>query len=398
MKRGEFEERKTRLLESHELLVSRRNEPLAWTNGVVQRWRHPVLTAEHTPVFWRYDLDPETNPYLMERLGVNAVFNPGAIAIGETYYLVARVEGVDRKSYLAVAESSTGVDGFSFWDRPLMMPETEVPDVNAYDMRLVRHEDGHIYGLFCTERKDPNAPRGDLSSAVAQCGIARTDDLKTWHRLADLRTRSPQQRNVVLHPEFVDGKYAFYTRPQDGFIEAGSGGGIGWGLSASIDEAVIEDEIIVHDRRYHTISEVKNGLGPAPIRTDHGWLHLAHGVRGTASGLRYVLYAFMTALDEPWRVIHEPGGYLLAPSGEEYIGDVMNVVFSNGWVARDDGALFVYYASSDTRCHVATTTVERLVDYCMNTPPDPLTSAACVRQRIELIDRNLRILRKEGES
>ncbi len=278
------------------------------------------------------------------------------------------------------------------------MPETTDPDVNVYDMRLVRHEDGHIYGLFCTERKDPNAPRGDLSSAVAQCGIARTDDLKTWHRLADLRTRSPQQRNVVLHPEFVDGKYAFYTRPQDGFIEAGSGGGIGWGLSASIDEAVIEDEIIVHDRRYHTISEVKNGLGPAPIRTDHGWLHLAHGVRGTASGLRYVLYAFMTALDEPWRVIHEPGGYLLAPSGEEYIGDVMNVVFSNGWVARDDGALFVYYASSDTRCHVATTTVERLVDYCMNTAPDPLTSAACVRQRIELIDRNLRILRKKDES
>ncbi len=398
MKRGEFEERKMRLLESHELLVSRRNEPLAWTNGVVQRWRHPVLTAEHTPVFWRYDLDPETNPYLMERLGVNAVFNPGAIAIGETYHLVARVEGVDRKSYLAIAESSTGVDGFSFWDRPVVMPETTDPDVNVYDMRLVRHEDGHIYGLFCTERKDPNAPRGDLSSAVAQCGIARTDDLKTWHRLADLRTRSPQQRNVVLHPEFVDGKYAFYTRPQDGFIEAGSGGGIGWGLSASIDEAVIEDEIIVHDRRYHTISEVKNGLGPAPIRTDHGWLHLAHGVRGTASGLRYVLYAFMTALDEPWRVIHEPGGYLLAPSGEEYIGDVMNVVFSNGWVARDDGALFVYYASSDTRCHVATTTVERLVDYCMNTPPDPLTSAACVRQRIELIDRNLRILRKKDES
>jgi 4-O-beta-D-mannosyl-D-glucose phosphorylase len=393
-----YEDRRRRLLADHERLVTRRNEPLAWTNGVVQRWRHPVLTAAHTPVFWRYDLDPETNPNLMERMGINAVFNPGAIALGDKFLLVARVEGVDRKSFFAVAESATGVDGFSFWNRPVVMPETEDPDVNVYDMRLVRHEDGHIYGLFCTERKNPNAPRGDLTSAVAQCGIARTDDLQTWHRLADLKTRSPQQRNVVLHPEFVDGKYAFYTRPQDGFIEAGSGGGIGWGLSASIDEAVIDDEVIVHDRRYHTISEVKNGLGPAPIRTDQGWLHLAHGVRGTAAGLRYVLYAFMTALDEPWRVIHEPGGYLLAPSGEEYVGDVMNVVFSCGWVAREDGTLFIYYASSDTRCHVATTTVERLVDYCRNTPPDPLNSAACVRQRIELIDRNLRTVQGEGES
>ena len=393
-----YEDRRRRLLADHERLVTRRNEPLAWTNGVVQRWRHPVLTAAHTPVFWRYDLDPETNPNLMERMGINAVFNPGAIALGDKFLLVARVEGVDRKSFFAVAESAAGVDGFSFWNRPVVMPETEDPDVNVYDMRLVRHEDGHIYGLFCTERKDPNAPRGDLTSAVAQCGIARTDDLQTWHRLADLKTRSPQQRNVVLHPEFVDGKYAFYTRPQDGFIEAGSGGGIGWGLSASIDDAEIEDEVILHDRRYHTISEVKNGLGPAPIRTDHGWLHLAHGVRGTAAGLRYVLYAFMTSLDEPWRVIHEPGGHLLAPSGEEYVGDVMNVVFSCGWIVRDDGELFVYYASSDTRCHVATTTLERLVDYCRNTPPDPLTSAACVRQRIELIDKNLRTHRGEGES
>ena len=393
-----YEDRRRRLLADHERLVTRRNEPLAWTNGVVQRWRHPVLTAAHTPVFWRYDLDPETNPNLMERMGINAVFNPGAIALGDKFLLVARVEGVDRKSFFAVAESAAGVDGFSFWNRPVVMPETEDPDVNVYDMRLVRHEDGHIYGLFCTERKDPNAPRGDLTSAVAQCGIARTDDLQTWHRLADLKTRSPQQRNVVLHPKFVDGKYAFYTRPQDGFIEAGSGGGIGWGLSASIDDAEIEDEVILHDRRYHTISEVKNGLGPAPIRTDHGWLHLAHGVRGTAAGLRYVLYAFMTSLDEPWRVIHEPGGHLLAPSGEEYVGDVMNVVFSCGWIVRDDGELFVYYASSDTRCHVATTTLERLVDYCRNTPPDPLTSAACVRQRIELIDKNLRTHRGEGES
>jgi 4-O-beta-D-mannosyl-D-glucose phosphorylase len=398
MRRHAFEARMRRLLDGHERLVAQRNEPQAWTNGVVQRWRYPVLTAEHTPVFWRYDLDPETNPYLIERMGINAVFNPGAISIGETYYLVARVEGVDRKSFFAVAESSTGVDGFRFWDRPVVMPETADPDVNVYDMRLVQHEDGHIYGLFCTERKDPGAPPGDLSSAVAQCGIARTDDLKTWHRLADLKTRSPQQRNVVLHPEFVEGKYAFYTRPQDGFIEAGSGSGIGWGLSASIDEAVIEDEIIVHDRRYHTITEAKNGLGPAPIRTERGWLQLAHGVRGTAAGLRYVLYAFMTALDEPWRVIHEPGGYLLAPQGEEYVGDVMNVVFSNGWIAREDGELFIYYASSDSRCHVATTTVERMVDYCRHTPPDPLTSAACVRQRIELIGRNLRAMRGESES
>jgi len=396
MTRPDFEARKRLLLDRHEQVVARRNEPQAWTNGVVQRWRHPVLTAEHTPVFWRYDLDPETNPYLIERMGINAVFNPGAIAIGETYYLVARVEGVDRKSFFAIAESSSGVDGFRFWDRPVVMPESADQDVNVYDMRLVHHEDGHIYGLFCTERKDPHAAPGNLSSAVAQCGIACTDDLRSWHRLSDLRTRSPQQRNVVLHPEFVDGKYAFYTRPQDGFIEAGSGGGIGWGLSARIDEAVVDDEIIVHDRRYHTITEAKNGLGPAPIRTDHGWLQLAHGVRGTADGLRYVLYAFMTALDQPWRVIHEPGGYLIAPHGEEYVGDVMNVVFSNGWIARDDGTLFIYYASSDTRCHVATTTVERLVDYCRNTPPDPLTSAASVRQRLELIERNLKIMRKMG--
>jgi 4-O-beta-D-mannosyl-D-glucose phosphorylase len=273
------------------------------------------------------------------------------------------------------------------------MPQTDDPDVNVYDMRLVEHEDGHLYGLFCTERKDPDAARGALSSAVAQCGIARTRDLDTWERLADLETRSPQQRNVVLHPEFVEGKYAFYTRPQEGFIEAGSGGGIGWGLADDIEHAVIEEEIIVHDRKYHTVTEVKNGLGPAPIKTDHGWLHLAHGVRRTASGLRYVLYAFMTALDEPWRVIFEPGGYLLAPKGEEYVGDVMNVTFSNGWIPLEGGELFLYYASSDTRCHVATTTVERLVDYCRNTPPDPLDSVSCVHRRIELIERNLKLER-----
>ena len=395
MRDERFEERRERLFADYRELVARRNKPLGKTNGVLQRWRDPVLTAAHAPPFWRYDLDPATNPRLMERLGINAVFNPGAMALGDRFLLMARVEGADRKSFFAVAESATGIDGFEFWDRPVVMPQTDEPDVNVYDMRLVEHEDGWIYGLFCTERKDPQAPPGDLSSAIAQCGIARTRDLVSWERLADLRSRSPQQRNVVLHPELVDDRYAFYTRPQDGFIEAGSGGGIGWGLSESIEEAVIDEEIIVHDRRYHTVTEVKNGLGPAPIRTEHGWLHLAHGVRGTASGLRYVLYAFMTALEEPWRLIHEPGGYLLAPRGDEYVGDVMNVVFSCGWIPRPDGLLFLYYASSDTRCHVATTTVERLVEYCRNTPPDPLTSAGCVEQRIEMIDRNLELLGDE---
>jgi 4-O-beta-D-mannosyl-D-glucose phosphorylase len=394
MTSAEFDLRRRRLLDDHERLVTRRNEPEEESNGVLQRWRHPVLTAAHTPVFWRYDLDAETNPQLMERMGINSVFNPGAIQLDGRFSLVARVEGVDRKSFFAVAESASGVDGFRFHDHPVTLPETRDPDVNVYDMRLTRHEDGHIYGVFCTERKDPAARRGDVSAAVAQCGIARTRDLVSWERLADLVTRSPQQRNVVLHPEFIDGRYAFYTRPQDGFIEAGSGGGIGWGLSDSIERAEIAEEVIVHDRAYHTVAEAKNGLGPPPIRTAHGWLHLAHGVRGTASGLRYVLYAFMTALDEPWRVVHQPGGYLLAPRGGEYVGDVMNVTFSNGWIATGDGALYIYYASSDTRCHVATTTVERLVDYCRNTPPDPLTSAACVRRRNELIERNLRILRR----
>ncbi len=389
MQQTDFETRKQQLIEDYESLVTRRNEPEERTNGILQRWKYPVVTAEHAPVFWRYDLDAGSNPYLMERIGVNAAFNPGAMAFDGKYVLMVRVEGADRKSFLAVAESASGVDGFRFWDRPVVMPQTEDPDVNVYDMRLVEHQDGHIYGLFCTERKDPDASTGDLSSAIAQCGIARTRDLVNWERLPDLVTRSPQQRNVVLHPEFVDGKYAFYTRPQDGFIEAGSGGGIGWGLADNIEKAVIDEEIIVHDRKYHTVREAKNGLGPAPIRTEHGWLQLAHGVRGTASGLRYVLYAFITALDEPWRVIHEPGGYLLAPQGPEYIGDVMNVTFSNGWIADESGDLYLYYASSDTRCHVATTTVDRLVDYCRNTPPDPLNSADCVQQRIALIDKNL---------
>lgn len=395
MNARDFADRRQQLFFDYEELVARPNEPEARGNGVLRRWRHPVLTAAHAPVFWRYDLDSTTNPMLMERMGINAVFNPGAIELDGRFLLVARVEGADRKSFFAVAESETGVDGFRFWDRPVMMPETADPDVNVYDMRLVRHQDGHIYGLFCTERRDPSAAPSDQSSAVARCGIARTSDLVRWQRLADLVTPSPQQRNVVLHPEFVDGRYAFYTRPQDGFIDAGSGGGIGWGLSASIDAAEIADEIIVHDRRYHTVTELKNGLGPAPIKTSEGWLQLAHGVRGTASGLRYVLYAFMTDLEEPWRVIHEPGGYLLAPSEDEYVGDVMNVVFSCGWIPCSDGRLLIYYASSDTRCHVATTTVDGLVDYCINTPPDPLRTAACVRQRISLIDRNLDLSRDD---
>jgi 4-O-beta-D-mannosyl-D-glucose phosphorylase len=392
MNQSEFEKRKRQLFDDHERLVGRRNAPEGAGNGVLQRWKNPVLTAAHAPVLWRYDLDPKTNPHLMERLGINSVFNPGAILLDGKFCLVARVEGVDRKSFFAVAESTTGVDGFRFRDYPVVMPQTGDPDVNVYDMRLTRHEDGWIYGLFCTERRHPSAARGDLSAAVAQCGIARTHDLATWERLPDLRTRSPQQRNVVLHPELVDAKYAFYTRPQDGFIEAGSGGGIGWGLSDAINGAEIGEERIVHDRAYHTVAEVKNGQGPAPIKTAHGWLHVAHGVRGTASGLRYVLYAFMTALDEPWRVVHEPGGYLLAPQGDEYIGDVMNVTFSNGWIARENGDLYLYYGSSDTRCHVATTTVDKLVDYCCNTPPDPGFSAGCVRRRVELIEKNLKIL------
>jgi 4-O-beta-D-mannosyl-D-glucose phosphorylase len=385
-----FSQKLQKLNRQNESLIRRKNRIASDYNGIYDRYRDPVLTADHAPVFWRYDLNPKTNPLLIQRLGINAAFNPGAIELDGRILLMARVEGWDRKSFFAVAESKTGIDGFRFWDRPVVMPETADPDINVYDMRLVAHEDGCIYGLFCTERKDPAAPRGDLSSATAQCGIARTKDLVAWQRLDDLKTPSPQQRNVVLHPEFIRGKYAFYTRPQDGFISTGSGGGIGFGLSDSIEHAVLADEKIVHDRKYHTIYEVKNGLGPAPIKTPHGWLQLAHGVRNTAAGLRYTLYAFMTALDDPSRLIHEPGGYLLAPQGDERVGDVSNVAFSCGWVARK-GKVFLYYASSDTRCHVATTTVDRLVDYCQNTPPDPLRSAACVNQRIELINQNLKL-------
>lgn len=384
-----FEERKNQLTERYETLLNRRNEAVPLGNGVYDRYKYPVLTAQHAPLIWKYDFNPETNPYFSERLGINAVLNPGAIYLNGKYYLVARVEGVDRKSFFAIAESDNGVDGFRFWDHPVVLPETDVPDTNVYDMRLVQHEDGWIYGLFCTERKDPDAPRGDLSSAVALCGIARTKDLVTWERLADLKTPSAQQRNVVLHPEFVDGKYAFYTRPQDGFIDTGSGGGIGWGLSASIENAVIDNEIIIDERHYHTIKEVKNGQGPAPIKTKHGWLHIAHGVRNTAAGLRYVLYAFLTDLEKPYEATYRPGGHLIAPEGEERVGDVSNVVFCNGVIATENGDVYIYYASSDTRIHVAATTVDRLLDYVLNTPEDAFRSYACVAQRIELINRNL---------
>jgi len=390
MTNADIEARREALAAEHERLLQRRNEPLPESSGWFERFRYPVLTAAHTPLLWRYDFDAAANPLFLERLGINAAFNVGAMEWRGKAILMARVEGVDRKSFFAVAESETGVDGFRFWDYPVVMPETDAPETNVYDMRLTAHEDGWIYGLFCAERKDPEAAPGDLSSAVAQCGVARTRDLKTWERLADLRTPSAQQRNCVLHPEFVDGQYAFYTRPQDSFIEAGSGGGIGWGLAANMERAVIEEETIIERREYHTINEVKNGAGPAPIKTEKGWLHLAHGVRNTAAGLRYVLYCFLCDLAEPYKVIAKPGGYFLGPRGGERVGDVSNVTFSNGWVRRGDEVL-IYYGGSDTRTYAARTTVARLLDYVSNTPPDPLRSAACVQQRIGLIDKNLRL-------
>jgi len=389
----EFKKQAQQLFRDHEKLVKRRNRKVAAGNGVFERYQHPVLTAEHTPLVWRYDFDPKSNPYLEERMGINSVFNAGAIEHNGKIALITRVEGVDRKSFLAVAESPNGIDNFRFWNYPMLLPQTENPDVNVYDIRVVRHEDGWIYGLFCTERKDPTAPAWDTSSAVAQCGIVRTRDLTHWQRLPDLRTKSPQQRNVVLHPEFVKGKYALYTRPQDEFIQAGKGGGIGWGLADSMENAVVNEEIIIDNREYHTIKEVKNGLGPAPIKTKKGWLHLAHGVRNTAAGLRYVAYMFLADLARPEVITHRPAGYFIAPKGEERVGDVSNVIFANGWVAKKDGTVFIYYASSDTRLHVATSTVDKLLDYVMNTPADPLKSHLCVEQRYALIEKNLRLLK-----
>jgi 4-O-beta-D-mannosyl-D-glucose phosphorylase len=385
----DFKTRLKSLHDKYQRLISRKNVEEESDNGMFCRYRYPVLTANHVPLTWRYDLNSSSNPYLLERFGVNSVFNAGAIKLDGKYLLVARVEGNDRKSFFAVAESSSGVDNFVFWNEPLVMPETNEPDVNVYDMRIVQHEDGWIYGIFCTERKDKNATAGDESAAIAQCGIARTRDLKRWERLNDLKTPSPQQRNVVLHPEFVNGQYAFYTRPQDNFIEAGTGGGIGFGLSASIENAVIENEIVIDEKRYHTVYESKNGLGPTPVKTAEGWLHLAHGVRNTAAGFRYVLYLFMTSLDDITKVIYKPAGYFMAPVGDERIGDVSNVVFCNGWIRdNDNDQLFIYYASSDTRLHVAVSNIDVLLDYLKNTPPDGMRSATSVTAVTDIIRSN----------
>ncbi|MBU2983944.1 glycosidase [Saccharophagus degradans] len=382
------------LFDAHRALINKKNSP-AQSNGIYQRWANPIITAAHAPIFWRYDLNESTNPKLLERQGVNATLNSGAIMFNGKFTLVVRVEGNDRKSFFAVAQSDNGVDGFEFWDHPITMPQTDRPDTNVYDMRLTQHEDGYIYGLFCTERKDLER-LADTSAAEAQCGIARTKDLVNWERLPDLITYSGQQRNVVLHPEFVDGKYALYTRPQDGFISVGGGGGIGWGLTDSMERAEVKEEVIVDEKVYHTIKEVKNGQGPAPIKTPQGWLHLAHGVRNTAAGLRYVLYVFMTELERPWVVTHRPAGHFIAPEGAERVGDVSNVVFTNGWIQTEKDEVFIYYASSDTRMHVATSTVEQLVDYAINTPEDGLTSAASVEARNALIDGNLAAMKALG--
>lgn len=375
------------LTKEYDELISRENEKILPGNGVFERYKYPILTADHPPLEWRYDFNPETNPYLMERFGINAVFNAGAIKFNGKYLVMARVEGHDRKSFFAIAESPNGIDNFRFWEYPVQLPDLYPEETNVYDMRLTKHEDGWIYGIFCSESKDPDAPAGDLTSAIAAAGIIRSRDLKNWERLPNLVSQS-QQRNVVLHPEFVDGKYALYTRPQDGFIDAGSGGGISWALIDDITHAVVKKEIVIEQRHYHTIKEVKNGEGPHPIKTPEGWLHLAHGVRACAAGLRYVLYLYMTSLDDPSKVIAQPGGYFMAPVGEERIGDVSNVLFSNGWIADEDGTVYIYYASSDTRMHVATSTIERLIDYCRHTPEDELRSAASVKNIYDIIEAN----------
>lgn len=381
-----FEQKVAAVRERHEKLITRPNVKKEWGNGIYDKYVYPIITAEHTPLEWRYDFNEQDNPHFMQRIMMNATLNSGAIKLNGKYLLVVRTEGADRKSFFAVAESPNGIDNFRFWEEPVTMPEDVIPATNVYDMRLTQHEDGWIYGVFCAERHDDTKP-GDLSAATATAGIARTKDLKIWYRLPDLKAAS-QQRNVVLHPEFVDGKYAFYTRPQDGFIDAGSGGGIGWALVDDIEHAEIKEEKIINARHYHTIMEVKNGEGPHPIKTPAGWLHLAHGVRGCASGLRYVLYMYMTALDDPTRVIAQPGGYFLVPEGEEYIGDVMNVAFANGWIADEDGRVLIYYASSDTRMHVAESTIGKLIDYCMNTPADGLYTAASVETIKRLVEKN----------
>lgn len=379
------------LMKHHHELIEKPNHPLNASNGVFKRYENPILTASHTPVEWRYDLNARTNPFGLERIGINATFNAGAIKWNDKYVLAVRVEGADRKSFIAIAESPNGTDNFRFWEKPCVIPQTDVADTNVYDMRLTKHEDGWIYGIFCTERKDPKATSGDTSAAIANAGIARTKDLVQWERLPDLISNTGQQRNVVLHPEFVNGKYALYTRPQDGFIDVGSGGGIGLGYVDNMENPVVKNEKIIFGKVYHTIYELKNGLGPAPIKTSKGWLHMAHGVRNTAAGLRYTCYLFMTDLTDISKVIHIPGGHFLAPDSYERVGDVSNVLFSNGWIEDNDGTVYIYYASSDTRMHVAVSSIEKLVDYVMNTPEDTFTSAGSVQTIIDIIDRNKEI-------
>jgi 4-O-beta-D-mannosyl-D-glucose phosphorylase len=385
-----FEKRLEKLRQAHDELIKRKNKKKEEWNGIYQRYENPVLTAAHTPLFWRYDLNKETNPHLMERFGINSVFNSTAIKWNGKYLLIARVEGNDRKSFFAVAESPNGIDNFRFWNYPITIVEGEDPDVNVYDMRIVQHEDGWIYGIFCTERRDPNASPADQTAAMAQCGIVRTKDFLNWERLPDLKTPSPQQRNVVLHPEFIGGRYAFYTRPQDSFINPGNGGGIGFGLSNCMEDASIESEIVIDQKQYHTVYEAKNGLGPSPLKTPKGWLHLAHGVRNTAAGLRYVLYLFLTDLQDPSKLIKKPAGYFMAPEDEERIGDVSNVLFSNGWIMDDNGTVFIYYASSDSRQHVAVSNIDRLLDYVINTPEDGFRSATSVARLNRVIENNLK--------
>lgn len=386
-----FNTRFNEVSEEFEKLVTQKNSPEDHAgNGIFTRYKNPVVTAAHAPLEWRFDMDAERNPFFMERFGINAAFNAGAMKLNDKYILSVRVEGYDRKSFFAIAESPNGIDNFRFWEKPVVIPQIEGnPDTNVYDMRLIHHEDGYIYGIFCTERKDPNAPKGDTSMAIANAGIVRTKNLVDWERLPDLISNTGQQRNVVLHPEFVNGKYALYTRPQDGFIDVGAGGGIGLGYVADMTNPVVENEEIIYGKTYHTVYELKNGLGPAPIKTDKGWLHLAHGVRNTAAGLRYVLYLFMTDLNDLGKVIYKPAGYFMAPENEERVGDVSNVLFSNGWIADEDGKVFIYYASSDTRMHVAVSSVEQLTDYCMNTAEDRLISSESVKTIIEIVDNNL---------
>lgn len=394
--RNDFDAKYARELARYDALVSRENEKTDFYNGVWDRYRYPVMTRDQVPLFWRYDLNPETNPLFIERMGINSVFNAGALYRDGKFYLMLRVEGYDRKSFFALAESASGVDGFRVHDFPIDLPDTDPAETNVYDMRLTQHEDGYIYGTFCSESHDPTVPEWNTEAAVAQTGIVRTKDMKTWERLPNLETNASQQRNVVLHPEFVDGKYAFYTRPQSGFIDAGTGTGICWALCEDITHPKIGQETLISPRRYHTVTESKNGQGAVPIKTDKGWLHIAHGVRNTADGLRYVLYLFVTDLEHPEKIIAEPAGYVLAPLGEERVGDTSNVLFSNGAVALENGEVYLYYASSDTRLHVATSTVDRLLDYAFNTPSDPLRSADCVRQRCDLIRQNIEWLTKQG--